>query len=415
MNNKERTRMFEFHEIANLFPMVSDEQLGELVQDIKENGLREPGYIYEGKILDGRNRAKACELAGVEFQYYDYEDDDPLSFVLSLNLKRRHLDQWDRSALGVKLVPMYAKYGKDKQEEAGKKYGKGHPKLNQKIDEPKPIERQAIGKAAKDAGTNHQYIQDRINLEKEAKKDKTAKAILEAGDNKKLNMPAAKELLKMKPKDRLEVLSSDDPISKAIKSQKAKVSRAERIEKLTDISDNNKELNTNKKYNIIYADPPWQYDHSVSSSREIENQYPTMTLAEICDLPVINIAEKDCTLFIWGTAPKLEECMAVINAWGFSYRTCAVWDKVNIGMGYYWRSQHELLLVATKGSIPSPLPGLRISSIYQEKRGKHSQKPTHYHEIIESWYPELSKIELFCRASRLGWDVWGNQTNEQNS
>ena len=140
--------------------------------------------------------------------------------------------------------------------------------------------------------------------------------------------------------------------AKEIRAEKAKNKRSERIEKIQQISQGNSELNIEKTYPLVYADPPWQYEHSVSQSRDIENQYPTMTLEQICDLPVSELSAQDAILFLWATSPKLEESMRVIESWGFMYRTCAVWDKQKIGMGYYFRQQHELLLVATKGSMP---------------------------------------------------------------
>ena len=104
------------------------------------------------------------------------------------------------------------------------------------------------------------------------------------------------------------------------------------------------------------ADPPWRYEHAISTSREIENQYPTMSLHEICGLDVAKLATDDAILYVWATAPKLAECIQVIDAWRFSYRTSFVWVKDKLGMGYYTRSQHELLLVATRGNMPAPAP-----------------------------------------------------------
>jgi len=161
------------------------------------------------------------------------------------------------------------------------------------------------------------------------------------------------------------------------------------------------------QFGLIYADPPWRYDYSKSNSREIENQYPTMTLAEICDLDIDNMTTEDCTLFLWGTSPKLTEAMEVIRSWGFTYRTCAVWDKINIGMGYYFRQQHELLLVGTKGAPQAPSPENRPGSVIREKRGEHSRKPTIFHETLEIMYPNTPKIELFSRNERPGWEMWG--------
>lgn len=165
------------------------------------------------------------------------------------------------------------------------------------------------------------------------------------------------------------------------------------------------------EYRLIYADPPWRYEHIETESRAIENQYPTMTLDEICALQVP--AADDCVLYLWATSPKLEEAMRVIQAWGFNYRTCAVWDKGKIGMGYYFRQQHELLLVAARGSLPVPEPSDRVSSVIRVKRpGIHSRKPTEVIELIESMYPAFGKddrIELFTRESRVGWASWGNE------
>lgn len=166
---------------------------------------------------------------------------------------------------------------------------------------------------------------------------------------------------------------------------------------------------THGKFPLILADPPWRYDYSISESRKIENQYPTMTLDDICTLPVQNVTGDDCVLFLWATSPKLQEAMEVIDAWGFTYKTCAVWDKGKIGMGYYFRQQHELLLVAAKGNLPVPLPEDRVSSVISAPRGKHSEKPVEVYEIIERMYPDLPKLELFSRKEREGWKAWGNQ------
>lgn len=162
-------------------------------------------------------------------------------------------------------------------------------------------------------------------------------------------------------------------------------------------------------YSVIYADPPWRYEHSKTENRDIENQYPTMSLDEICNLPVDQIAAPDCVLFLWATSPKLAESMDVLKAWGFEYRTCAVWDKEAIGMGYYFRQQHELLLVAIKGSPGTPEPRNRPSSVMRSRRSTHSQKPEQVYEMLSAMYPNARRIELFARQRRNGWESWGNQ------
>jgi N6-adenosine-specific RNA methylase IME4 len=164
-----------------------------------------------------------------------------------------------------------------------------------------------------------------------------------------------------------------------------------------------------KKYQIIYADPPWQYDFSKSNSRKIENQYPTMPVSEICSLPIPS--DDNAVLYLWATAPKLREALLVMESWGFNYKTHAIWDKEIIGMGYWFRSQHELLLVGVKGNFPPPEQSLRVPSIIKSKRAKHSEKPQLIMDLIESWYPDKTKVELFTRRKRMGWDCWGNEVD----
>lgn len=163
----------------------------------------------------------------------------------------------------------------------------------------------------------------------------------------------------------------------------------------------------NKKYKIIYADPPWRYDFSKSDSRKIENQYETMSLDEICALQIP--VDNNAVLYLWATAPKLLEALKVMESWGFKYKTHAVWDKCRIGMGYWFRGQHELLLVGVKGKWSPPEPKKRIPSIYQEDRNGHSSKPEAIRSFIQHWFPQHDKIELFAREKTQGWDCWGNE------
>lgn len=219
-------------------------------------------------------------------------------------------------------------------------------------------------------------------------------------------------LARMEPEKQIEVARKIQSAEAAdVRQAVSQINRVERIEKLVSISEGNQELSTPIKYPFVLADPPWRYEHVKTDSRAIENHYPTMDLEEIKALPISEITQEDCVLFMWATSPKLAESLEVIAAWGFEYRTCAVWDKEKIGMGYYFRQQHELLLVATKGSVPTPKPSDRISSVIRSPRLDHSKKPDIFYEIIEAMYPELPKIELFCRSPREGWGAWGNQAN----
>lgn len=161
------------------------------------------------------------------------------------------------------------------------------------------------------------------------------------------------------------------------------------------------------EYQVLYADPPWEYEHA-EPSRAIENQYPTMPIEaiEALDVP----AAPDSVLFLWATSPKLLEALGVMESWGFGYRTCLVWVKGQIGMGYYVRQRHELLLIGKRGALPVPLEDARPDSVIEAPRGAHSEKPERAYEIIESMFPSFSRCELFARGpARPGWVTWGNQ------
>ena len=166
-------------------------------------------------------------------------------------------------------------------------------------------------------------------------------------------------------------------------------------------------------YDLIYADPPWRYSFSKSNSRKVENQYPTMTVKEICSLDVP--AAKDCVLYLWATAPKLLEALEVMRAWGFTYKTQAVWDKGKIGMGYWFRGRHEILLVGVRGNVSPPEQATRVASVFNFDRSKHSKKPVEIRELIENWYPGKKKLEMFCRSAAPGWAVYGNEVESSIS
>lgn len=170
------------------------------------------------------------------------------------------------------------------------------------------------------------------------------------------------------------------------------------------------------KFAVLLADPPWQYEfNSTDAARAIENHYPTLTADEIACLedadgrPVADLAADDAVLFLWATNPKLSEALTVIEGWGFTYTTNLVWVKDRIGMGYWARQRHELLLVATRGSMSPPPEHLRPDSVIEAPRGRHSEKPPSVHEFIEAIWPGTPKVELFAREARDGWVAFGNQ------
>jgi N6-adenosine-specific RNA methylase IME4/ParB-like chromosome segregation protein Spo0J len=159
-------------------------------------------------------------------------------------------------------------------------------------------------------------------------------------------------------------------------------------------------------FQLLYADPPWQLGSPTSASAP-EQHYPTMALAEIKSLQPP--AAEESILFLWAVNCLLPEALEVMDAWGFSYRSNAVWDKQAQGQGQWFLQQHELLLVGIKGGFPTPEPKRRSSSVICSPKRRHSQKPDCVYELIERIYPQVSKLELFARNPRPGWSAWGNQ------
>jgi N6-adenosine-specific RNA methylase IME4 len=165
------------------------------------------------------------------------------------------------------------------------------------------------------------------------------------------------------------------------------------------------------KFAVIYADPPWQYEFSKSESRSIEAHYSTLTTDQICSLKIP--ANDDAVLFLWSPAPKIEDALTVMTAWRFRYLTHFVWTKDKIGMGYWARAQHELLLVGDKGEVSPPNEATRFPSVVSAPRLDHSAKPPVFYEMIEKMFPDQKKIELFARGpERKGWVFWGIEVEQ---
>lgn len=160
-------------------------------------------------------------------------------------------------------------------------------------------------------------------------------------------------------------------------------------------------------FDLIYADPPWQLG-SPSSPNSPEQHYPTLPTGSIAELAVP--AAKDAVLFLWAVSSLLRDALEVISAWEFTPKTNLVWVKPSIGLGNYLRNRHELLLLATRGRYPTPPPDRRPDSVVEARRGRHSEKPNCFYELIEQMYPHAQRLELFARGKhRPGWSAWGNE------
>ncbi len=177
--------------------------------------------------------------------------------------------------------------------------------------------------------------------------------------------------------------------------------------------------NTEKKYNIIYADPPWRFNawsRKTGLSRSADAHYETMSKQNIQELPIQKICQKDCVLFLWVTAPCLLEGIELIQKWGFTYKTFGfTWIKQNKksdslfwGMGYYTRANTEICILATKGK-PLQRVSKSVHQVITSRIREHSRKPDEARERIMELFGNLPRIELFARQEVEGWDCWGNE------
>lgn len=164
-------------------------------------------------------------------------------------------------------------------------------------------------------------------------------------------------------------------------------------------------IHENRQFGTIYADPPWQYSNAASRGAA-ENHYETMTIDAIAGLPIAQLAADEAHLHLWTTNAFLFEAEQVIKAWGFTYKSCLLWIKPQIGNGNYWRVSHEFLLLGVRGDLTFP-DRTQQSWLFAD-RGRHSAKPSVFRKLIEQVSPG-PRLELFARCQADGWTTWGDQ------
>ena len=353
---------YDYHEIANIFPMMNEDEYDRLKDDIAINGQLEPVVLYEGKVLDGRNRYKALCDIGLKTNFEEYQGDQPLSYVISKNLHRRHLEVGQRAMIATTVKPMLEVEAKKRQA-----HGLTAPGKSLLETFPEAIQGNARDQAGDLFGVSGKSV-------------------------------ATAEMLKEEAPDLAEkVMSGEMTLNRAAKTHQ-KTKRLE-VDKLP-----------SDKYRVIYADPPWDYGPDYQPQYgHVSWHYPSMKLEDICALNVKELADENAVLFIWCTSPMLKKVFKVIEAWGFEYKTSFVWDKVGHNFGHYNSVRHEFLLVCTKGSCTPDNLKLFDSVQSIEKTSNHSEKPEEFRNIIDTLYTFGKKIELFARVNQSGWEAWGNE------
>lgn len=391
------------HPAADVFPMLGPAALAELVNSIEQNGFYShyPIVLVRNEagqwvIVDGRNRREALRRLRDQGQLPDAmpvfaelgEGVNPIDYIAAVNLQRRDLGPAQKAMIAQRLISLDERAAAQERMRFGKKI---ETDPAQKVEQGATKGRVA-DQAATKYGINRQYVYDAAAIDAADKTlgDLVVAGTVGLGDAKQLHQlgKANPELAAQVQQQitRLHAEKQADPeaarkrVKQAIQGALNEQKRRER----PNFRDGG--ALPAGKWNLILADPPWEYDFVPEESNAIENQYPTMDRDAIVALPVADLAAADSVLFLWTTSPKLQEGLAVLNAWGFRYVTSWIWQKTGgaPGMGYWARIDHEILLIGTRGNPGAPdKADMQFSSVIAAPKGKHSEKPAIFYPLIE--------------------------------
>jgi len=347
--------------------MMPEADLNALAADIAGHGLQEPIVTYEGKILDGRNRYVACFMQDIEPEYTEYGGDDPLGYVISLNLHRRHLTSSQRAAIAIEAGELVGRLEEEAKERQGtrtdldlfQRFEKGEPRHTAKT-------------VAGLFDTNIQYYQDAKRIKQEAPE------LLEQVRTGEMNIPQARREIVRRER---EALPEPPPLPQG-------------------------------KYRCIVIDPPWpmkRIEREVRPNQPQELDYPVMTLAEIEALPIASLAdESGCHVYLWTTHKYLPAALGLFESWGVKYQCLMTWVKPTGMTPYSWMYNTEHVLFGRIGSLRLDRLGLKLA--FSAPAVRHSQKPDVFYELAAEASPE-PRLELFARREREGFTVWGNEVS----
>lgn len=380
----------------NIIPTLTKEEYEQLEKNIIHDGCLEAIIVNKDLvILDGHNCHEICTKNKIEMSYTTLDlgsEEEEKRWIYKHQLGRRNLTKEQRNMLIGKL------YNEQKQQ--GKKLTstQNEEKLTtaKKLSIEQKVSKATVERAGK-------FVTDIEVINKIDNKFEN----LYLNKNIPATQNEIKELANIVKKDEKQAKK----IIQKVINEKKSISAARR-EVVNDGLEKQTLKPTDKKYQVIYADPPWEYDSSLPQKYgDVEKHYSVMSITDICAMPIKDISDKDCVLFLWVTSPKLPLAFKVMEAWGFDYKTSFVWDKVGHNVGYYNSVRHEFLLIGGKGQSTPTMDKKKLhdSVITIEKSDKHSEKPEEFRKLIEELYPNTQKIELFARTKVTGWDQWGNQ------
>ena len=360
-----------------------------------------PIVIYEGAVLDGWNRYRACLAVGTDPVTIEF-DGTPIEAVWAVikSNVRRDMSASMRAAMANENEELIESLEADARERQGERHDL---QKNIVANLPQCLEPDLLPLPPQPSAPKPTPAPDLPPIPP-SQPTRTREKLAEAHGVSPRYVQESKRIKATRPDLHEKIKSGAMSIPEAKKVERQETRKAEYEAKVSQATTSTPPTGP---FDIILADPPWRYDFAETGNRKIENQYQTATVEEIAS-HAPNAAD-NCILFLWATAPKLQEAMATMTAWGFTYKTHAIWDKEKIGMGYWFRGQHELLLVGTKGKPSPPDDFNRVSSVFREARTQHSAKPVCVYEWIEKTFPASKKLEMYCRTPRPTWATWGNE------
>jgi N6-adenosine-specific RNA methylase IME4 len=387
---------YEVHPAANDWPLLQGDEFASLVESIRERGLLEPVGLFNGQILDGRNRALACQKARVDLRTVNvHPKDGPWLYVIDKNAKRRHMEQ-----AAVVLCTM-----------AGMEHDSAARSAISKAEAAAKAEGDAKRSAA--AKEQHAVSNPRTGEKKPTSGDRSRERRPEPQkDGARRTATAALTGASVATVGRVERFKEAAPeLAKRVQDGEITMREAVGEQKLRLKAAVAEQIRAEPKappagpFRVIAIDPPWKYDSRVEdASHRGRNPYPDMTIAEISALPVAKLAHADCVLWMWTTNAFMHEAFHCVEAWGFIPKTILTWDKQKLGLGDWLRNTTEHCILAVRGHPIVELKGQ--TTLLSEARREHSRKPEAFYALVEGLCPG-NKLEMFARQERPGWESWG--------
>lgn len=374
-----------------------------LVDDIKRNGLRDPIVRYHENakwyVLDGRNRLRACQDAGVKPQWDDYVGKDPIAYAMSKNVHRRHLNETQRAFVGAELVPLYEKQAKERQIEGGKKKGSANLREASKASEA----------AARAVNVSPRSVESALKVNR----DGAPEVVAAARQRGELAVSAAADLAKLPKAKQRAVMKKAQKKSGGMRAGSVRAWAKQEEKRLTAEKINAEpQAMPTGPFRVIVSDPPWNYEKRAGdATHRSDLPYPPMTTEAICALEVGKLAhDEGCVLWLWTTNAFMRDAFRVLDAWGFQEKTILTWVKDRFVNGDWLRGQTEHCILAVRGKPPFG-PLTNETTVLHGPLREHSRKPDEFYALVEKLCPG-SKVEMFCRQPREGWAKWGAETEK---